>query len=340
VQKEAVAMKLRSMLIGVPVVLALAGAGWWYHIWSAAHPSTNDAYLGRHVVHMAAQVSGPIQSVLIHNNQAVEAGELLLTIDPAPFELAVRQAEARLQEAKESLAAADARVDAAQAQLASARANAAEAERHAKRIAALVAKGSASQDLGDSAEQDKLDALAALNSARSELVAAKATRGALGDDNAAIKAAEATLAKAELDLRHTRITAPANGTAGDFDLRPGSFVDAGSPLFALVESRDVWIDANFKETDLPRIRPGQPASISVDAVPERDFEGRVEGLSPASGAAFSLLPPENATGNWVKVTQRFAVRIRVLDPVPELRVGASAEVRVDTTENQAGDDTP
>jgi len=327
-------MKLRHVLIGVPVIAVLAAAGWWYHSYSSAHPSTKDAYLGRHVVHIAAQVSGPIQSVMVHDNQSVKAGDLLLTIDPAPFQLAVHRAAAQLQQAKDDLAAADARVNAAEAQLSSAKANAAEAERHQKRIAALVAKGSASQDMGDSAQQAKLDAQAALNSARSELVAAKAARGQLGDDNAAVKAAQAALAQAQLDLEHTHISAPADGSVGNFDLRPGSYVDAGNPLFALVESQDVWVDANFKETDLPRIRIGQPASISVDLLSGRDFKGKVEGLSPASGTAFSLLPPENATGNWVKVTQRFPVRIRVLDPVPELRVGASAEVTVDTTVDQ------
>ena len=324
-------MKLRHVLIGVPVIAAVAAGGWWYYQYSSGHPSTSDAYLGRHVVHIAAQVSGPIQSVLVHDNQAVKSGDLLLTIDPAPFQLAVDRAEAQLQQAKEDLAAANARVNAAQAQVASARANADEAERHAHRIETLVAKGSASKDLGDSAQQDRLDAQAALNSALAELVAAKAARGAVGDDNATIKAAKAALGQAQLDLKHTRIVAPADGIVGNFDMRPGSYLTAGNPLFALVESKDPWVDANFKETDLTRIRPGQPASISVDLLPGRSFKGRVEGLSPASGAAFSLLPPENATGNWVKVTQRFAVRIRVLDPLPELRVGASAEVRVDTS---------
>ena len=324
-------MKLRHVLIGIPVIAVAAAGGWWYYTYSSAHPSTSDAYLGRHVVHIASQVSGPIQSVQVDNNQAVKSGDLLLTIDPAPFELAVDRAQAQLQRAREDLAAADARVNAAQAQVASAQANAAEAERHANRIKALVAEGSASKDMGDSAQQDRLDAQAALNSAEADLAAASAARGILGDENAAIKAATAALSQAQLYLEHTRIIAPADGIVGNFDLRPGSYLTAGSPLFALVESADPWIDANFKETDLPRIRPGQPASISVDLLPGREFKGRVEGVSPASGTAFSLLPPENATGNWVKVTQRFEVRIRVLDPLPELRVGASAEVRVDTT---------
>ncbi|MBK1649934.1 HlyD family secretion protein [Rhabdochromatium marinum] len=324
-------MNRRQLLIGIPVVAVLAGGGWWYQGYSSAHPSTSDAYLGRHVVRIAAQVSGPIRSVLVHNNQQVKAGDLLLTIDPEPFALAVGKAEAQLQQTKDSLAEAEARVGAAKAQLSSAKANAEEAERHAKRIADLVAKGSASADMGDSAEQVKLDAEGALDRAKAELVAAQAARGALGAENAAVKAAQVALEQARLNLKHTRISAPADGVVGDFDLRPGGYISAGGDLFALVESRDVWVDANFKETDLPRIRPGQPASISVDLLPGREFKGEVEGLSPASGSAFSLLPAENATGNWVKVTQRFAVRIRVLNPVPALRVGASAEVRVDTT---------
>jgi membrane fusion protein (multidrug efflux system) len=276
-EKETAAVKLRHVLIGIPVIAAVAAGGWWYYQYSSVHPSTSDAYLGRHVVHIAAQVSGPIQSVLVHNNQAVKSGDLMLTIDPAPFELAVDRAEAQLQQAKEALAAADARVNAAQAQVASAKANADEAERHAHRIETLVAKGSASKDMGDTAQQDKLDAQAALNSAESDLVAAKAARGALGDDNASIKAAKAALGQAQLDLKHTRIVAPADGIVGDFDLRPGSYLSAGNPLFALVESRDPWVDANFKETDLTRIRPGQPASISVDLLPGRTSRAASKG---------------------------------------------------------------
>jgi membrane fusion protein (multidrug efflux system) len=324
-------MKLHQALVGILVVVVLAVVGWWYSGYSDTHPSTSDAYLGRHVVRVAAQVSGPVQAVRVSNNQAVKAGDLLLTIDPKPFDLAVQQAEARLAQAQQNLAADDARVDAAAAQLALANANADEATRHAQRIAALVAKGSASKDEGGSAEQARQDAQDALTGARAGLAAAKAARGALGDRNAAIEEARAALDQARLNLAYTRISAPADGVVGAFELRPGSYVEAGTPLFALVESHDVWVDANFKETALPRIHPGQPATVTVDLLPGRTFRGEVEGLSPASGAAFSLLPPENATGNWVKVTQRFAVRVRILDPVPELRVGASAEVSIDTT---------
>ncbi len=323
-------MQLRHIFVAGLLVTATGAGGWWYIHESTVYPATADAYVGRHVVRIAAQVSGPIVQVSVDNHQAVKAGDLLFAIDPAPFELAVRQAEARLQQVQESLAAADAQVDVAKAQLATATANAQEAARHAGRINALAAKGSASKDADDSAQQARLDAQDALASAKAALAAAIATRGAIGDDNAGIKGARAARAQARLDLEHTRITAPADGTIGELDLRPGSFVTAGDQLFALVEDAPVWVNANFKETDLPRIRPGQPATVSVDLLPGSTFRGVVEDLSPASGAAFSLFPPENATGNWVKVTQRFDVRVRILDPVPELRMGASAEVQVDT----------
>ena len=323
-------MNLRTAAI---VLLLLAGAAlgaWRYYIYAARYPSTADAYVGMHLVHIAAQVDGPIKRVLVRNNQAVKAGQTLLVIDPAPFELAVAQAEARLQQAKDSLAAADAQVDAASARVQAAEATWREADRHAGRIHDLVARGLSSKDEGDTAEQARLDAADGLAAARAELTAARSQRGAAGDDNAAVKAAAATLAQARLDLADTRITAPADGIIGAMDLRPGSYVSAGRDLFALVETGEVWVDANYKETDLARIRPGQPAEVTVDLVPGRTFNGEVQGLGPASGSAFSLLPPENATGNWVKVTQRFPVRVRILDPVPALRVGASAEVTVDT----------
>jgi membrane fusion protein (multidrug efflux system) len=323
-------MKLRNLAIVSVLALVAAGGGWWYYQYSMRHPNTSDAYLGMHVVHIAPQVSGRVKQVTVHNNQAVHAGDLLFVIDPDPFELAVHKAEARLQQQRDSLTAAQAKVNAAEAQVQAAQANFVEAQRHTARVRALVAKGSYSKDQGDAAEQALLDARNALQAAQAELNAAQAERGAAGDANAAIKAAVAALGQARLDLQHTRVKAPADGMLGNLELRPGSFVNAGVQLFALIETGQVWVDANFKETDLPRIRPGQPADIQIDLLPGKTFHGRVESLSPASGAAFSLLPPENATGNWVKVTQRFPVRVRILDPTEGLRVGASSEVTIDT----------
>jgi membrane fusion protein, multidrug efflux system len=204
-------------------------------------------------------------------------------------------------------------------------------QRHSDRILDLAAQGTASKDERDAAEKALKDARDSYAAAQARVDVDKAERGAAGDANATVKVASAALDQARLDLAHTRIYAPANGTLGELDLRPGSMVTAGQPLLALVETDDVWVDANFKETELPRIRPGQPAKVTVDLHPGTTFSGRVESLGPASSAAFSLLPPENATGNWVKVTQRFPVRVHLIDPLPDLRLGASSEVTIDTT---------
>lgn len=312
--------------------VAVAVGGWFYYRYEQAHPSTSDAYVQMHVVRIVAQVSGPVQDLQVRSHQRVKAGELLFTIDPAPFQLAVTQAQAQLQLAQNQLQAADAKVSAAQAQIAAAQANLDEAKKHAERIRALRKQGTVPQDQADAAERALRDSQAALKAAKAEYAAALASRGDEGQLNAAVQAARARLGLAQLDLEHTRVSAPADGVLGEVDLRPGDYVVAGQALFPLVETGHVWVQANFKETDLPRIRPGQPASISVDMVPGRSFRGRVESISPASGTAFSLLPPENATGNWVKVTQRFPVRVQVLDPEPALRIGASVEVTIDTSQ--------
>jgi membrane fusion protein (multidrug efflux system) len=322
-------MNLRTTVIVLLLAAASVGA-WRYYDYAARHPSTADAYVGMHLVRIAPQVSGPVLELPVRNHQSVAAGQLLLLIDPAPFKLAVQQAEARLQQAQDALGAAEAQVAAAKARVEAAQATWREAERHAERIQDLVSKGSASKDSGDAAERARLDARDTLTAVKAELAAAEARRGAAGDGNATVKAATAALAQARLDLSHTRISAPAAGFLGELDLRPGSYVAAGRDLFALVETGEVWLDANFKETDLTRIRSGQAAEVTVDLLPGQTFKGQVQSLSPASGNAFSLLPPENATGNWVKVTQRFPVRVRILDPAPGLRLGASGEVTIDT----------
>ena len=153
---------------------------------------------------------------------------------------------------------------------------------------------------------------------------------AVATAEAAYAAARADLAQAQLDLAHTHVTAPVSGTVASLSLRPGTVVQASNPLFAVIASDQYWVDANFKETDLEHIRPGDTAEIRVDSYPDHVFRGRVDSLSGGAGTAFSLLPAQNATGNWVKVTQRVPVKVIVLDPDPEhpLRIGTSAEVTV------------
>ena len=330
-------MNLRRLMILLVMGAAGIGAGWCYYDYSRQHPSTADAYLGMHVVRVAPRVSGPIETLAVHSHQQVHKGDLLFTIDPTTFELALQQAQARLQQARDTLVAENAQIAAAQAEADAARANLQQAQRHTARIRDLAAKGTASKDDRDAAIQALMDARDSAAAAQAQVLADKARRGAAGAANATIKAAQAARDQARLDLKYTHVYAPANGTLGELDLRPGSYVTAGQPLLALVETDDVWVDANFKETELPRIRPGQPASVSVDLLPGVTFRGRVASLGPASGAAFSLLPPENATGNWVKVTQRFPVRVHLMDPRPDLRLGASSEVTIDTSGGAAQD---
>jgi len=196
----------------------------------------------------------------------------------------------------------------ATANLAQAKAELSTQQKNTSRILTLVSEGQMTKAEGDDA-QGKLDTL-----------------------TAAAKAAQDKLEEAQLNLGYTTVSAPANGYLDKFVLRQGQVIQAGNPLFALVENDQWWVDANFKETDLQRVRANQTVKIALDMYPDITFQGRVTAISAGSGATFSIFPPENATGNWVKVTQRFPVRIDITHPDPKypLRVGASCSVTVDT----------
>lgn len=328
-------MKRRTWKWGIGgVVVILVGMGlllYWRH--QTLYPSTSDAYVHAHVVRIAPQVTGQVKALRVHDNQMVRAGELLLEIDSAPFQIALNRAEANLDATRQEVSAAEAAVAAAKAQVDQRQAELQQAQEEENRVLPLVKKHLLPPSEGDRVRDTLKAAKAQLDAARSELDLARRKLGRTGPDNAQLRAAQASVAQARLDLRHTRITAPADGTIADLDIRPGAVAQANTPLFALVESHDWWVDANYEETALDRIKPGQSATIQVDMYPNRTFHGVVESLSPASGVAFSLLPPENATGNWVKVTQRFPVRVAIHEPDPlgpPLRVGASAEVTIDT----------
>lgn len=258
-----------------------------YSLYYTYYPSTDDAYLQANVVNVSTQVSGPVDYIYVKDHQFVSAHQLLFTLDPAPYETALRQAQANVAEA--------------QAQMDTQAKNTA-------RILPLVKNGQLPKSAGDDAQ------------------------GQLDQFTAALSVAEAQLSSAQLNLLYTQIYASSDGFITNFVLRKGQFVQVGSPQFALIENSQFWVNANFKETDLLRIKPGQSASIYVDTYPGIKFKGIVEGISRGSGAAFSLLPPENATGNWVKVTQRFPVRVNFVNPNPKypLRMGASCEVTVNT----------
>jgi len=222
-------------------------------------------------------------------------------------------------------------ITAAEAVLAQRRAEAENARSTWQRNLALVKSGFISSQAAETSRTQVATAEAAVKAAQADLERARSALGRSGDENAAVQAAAAAVKQAQLDLDRTEVRSPANGIIASFTLRPGNSVQPGAPLFVVIANDEYWVDANFKETQLKEIHPGQKATVASDVYPDHAFHGTVVSLSGGSGAAFSLLPPQNATGNWVKVTQRVPVRVRIDDPDPQhpLRIGTTATVRVE-----------
>jgi membrane fusion protein (multidrug efflux system) len=254
----------------------------------------------------------------------------LFDIDERPYRLALDKAQAQLQLAVQSVSQQNAAVAAAQAQVVQRQAELNNAQQNYDRFHRLAVQGFYSEQGGEAARTQAATAAAALKTAQANLEQARSALGQAGNENANIQAAAAAVEQARLDLQHTHVTAPVDGLITNLSLRPGDIVLTGAPLFVLIGTQTFWVDANFKETELKPIRTGEQASIEVDMYPNHVFHGVVDSVSGGSGTAFSLLPPQNATGNWVKVTQRVPVRVRILDPDPRwpLRVGTTATVRI------------
>lgn len=329
-------LRKTALMLSVPLLLALGAGGWW--VSGGASESTENANLHQPRLSVAPTVGGRVVAVHVHELQHVSAGDPLFQIDPEPYELAVSQAEAAVSAARLEVArlkAAYAQVE-AQAALATddARFQAEELARQEKLSGKGVASGSTVDEFRHASRQAKERADVAR-------LTADAARAALGgdidtatDDHPTVRAALAALEKARYDLSLTTVTAPADGVIYQAtSFRQGVMLSAGQPAFALVETGEAWVDANFKETQLADLAPGQPAEIIFDAAPGQRFVGHVEAIGAGTGAEFSLLPAQNATGNWVKVTQRVPVRIRLDDrtATATLASGLSAEVTVDTS---------
>ncbi|HLQ24738.1 MAG TPA: HlyD family secretion protein [Acidiferrobacterales bacterium] len=320
-------------IISLVLALAVIGGGYLYWRHGVYYPSTDDAYVRAHVVQVATQVTGPIAQVQVRDQQYVRQEDSLFELDTRSFALAVAQARARLALANQAMGANEASVRAAEAELANQQVMLRNAEDNAERVNGLRAQGFVSAQAYDNAEAAVKAARAQVAIAEAKLNQARMNLGSAGNQNERVREAAAALEQARLDLQHTRIAATCNGRIAELSLRPGDMVRAGTPLFSLVCDQEYWVDANFKETELGRIITGQPADITIDMYRGRHFRGRVENIGSASGTAFSLLPPQNATGNWVKVTQRVPVRVAILnaDANFPLRVGTSAVVTIDTT---------
>jgi membrane fusion protein (multidrug efflux system) len=324
--------KKRNVLAVVGVAFGLSIGIYGYFLYQKYWPYTDDAYIAAHVVDVAAQVSGPVAHIYVHNNEFVEANHPLFDIDPRPFQAQVAQAKANLKLAIQQMQTDEAGVAVAQANVDNAKAQLVVNQKNYDRTSILVLKGQASVASGDDALGALQSSQAALVAAQKQLVQAQSTLGDVGNRNAQIQQARAALNEALVNLGYTHVYAPADAFVTNFEVRVGTTVPADQILFQLVESHKWWVDANYKETQMSRIKPNQPVDITVDMYPGVKFHGYVDSISRGSGTAFSLLPPENATGNWVKVTQRFPVKVIVVDPDPKhpLRVGSSSEVTVST----------
>ena len=308
-------------LIALLVVLGLAaasGAGmWWLH--AQTYETTDDAFITGHVATVSAQVPGRVGAVLVDDNQKVNAGDVLVKLDQETFAVKVNQAKADLKESEQKLEetrsghlAALATVEQIKADATSAQAQMANAVTDLSRYNHLIVSGAVSQQARDNADTLSRTTAAGLQSARKHVAAAEA-QAALAATQ--IQTAEAGVAKyraaleqAQLDLSYTEIKARVSGRVTKKSVEPGDYVQVGQAILNLV-SDNIWIVANFKETQLKGMRPGQPVTLTVDAYPEHEFKGHVDSLQAGTGAAFSLLPPQNASGNYVKVVQRVPVKI-------------------------------
>jgi membrane fusion protein (multidrug efflux system) len=319
-------------------LLLAVGLGYIYVLHQESYPSTDDAYVQSNIVNIAPQITGHILSVAVKENETVKAGALLFVIDPTPFSIAVDHAQSQLDDTITQMHALESAVQSAKAQARAKQAALILANKDYRRMQELYAEKTVSSTQMDQSTSTNNQAIAEYQASEALWQQAQKQLGERGNRNAQIQMAKANLAQAQLDLSHTLVTAPADGVVSNLTLRPGDEVIAAQNVFSIIETHQFWLEANFKETQLSRIHPGQTATIRLDMYPDEKITGKVESIGYGSGDTFALLPAENATGNWVKVTQRFPVRISIDSTNPDilnsLRVGASCTVTIDTTDHQ------
>lgn len=325
---------LRQLLFLV-VPMALLVIGLYYFFLGGRYISTDNAYVKADLVNVSAEVRGKITAVLVRENQPVKAGELLLEIDSQPYQVALHDAEARLEQARLEIVSLQAAFVQKQSELAAAGDDRVFAEKELHRIKNLFERGSISQSALDRAQHDLDVARNTVHQLQGESDMALAEMGgSVGqpiDQHPAVMVAQAALEQARLDLQRCWLVAPINGVATKVP-QVGQYVTSGWPAISVVSNENVWIEANFKEDQLAGIYPGAPVEVKIDAYPDLKWRARIQSLGQATGAEFALLPPQNATGNWVKVVQRVPVRLTIerRHGEPELRAGLSAHVVVDT----------
>lgn len=320
--------------LAVLFVFALVGAVWgilhWRH--RQVFVTTENAYVRGHVYSVSSKIPGTLLAVGVEDNQEVEAGQEVASIDPRDYDAAVAKAEAGLAEAQSALATDEARIAQARAQLEASGSQLELAKIEKGRISALFARQSLPKQKYDQAVTAEAVAEAQQAAARKTV---SATRAGLEVGRRKVATAQATLDQARLQRSYCTVVAPAGGVVSKKSAEAGAVVAPGQPLFAVVPLGldDIWVEANFKETQIRNVRPGQSVRLWADVDKGKTYRGSVDSVAAGTGAAFSLLPPENATGNWVKVVQRVPVRIRLekgADAEHRLRLGLTVTVEIDT----------
>ena len=321
--------------------LAALLVGGYLYFAGGRYVSTDNAYVKADKIAVSADIDGRVVEVLVEADQEVARGTLLFRIDPQPFKIAFERAEAQLAAAIQDARSVRALYDQKTARLKLAEGDLTFHQQHFERQESLTKTGVVSRSGMDLAERGLRNARDQILIAEQEIAEVRARLG--GDREQPIdglptvREARAARDRAALDLARTEVKAPVAGIVTNFDLQPGEYVNAGHVVFSLVGTENVWVQANFKETDLTNVKAGQRATIRVDMYPGKPLTALVTSISPATGSEFALLPPQNATGNWVKVVQRLPVRLRIdAADAPTLRAGMSVVVRIDTEHRRSG----
>lgn len=326
---------LKPLMFGVPLLIAAVVGFMW--LTAGRYVSTDNAYVQQDMVSISPDVSGRIVTVNVRENQRVKAGDVLFAIDPEPYRIALAQADAQLAQARVQISTNATDIGGAAADIESAQADIQLSQATYERQDALMRRGFTTRAALDAARHEVQAARARLANANADAARARQQLGSgtgASGSPAAIQAATATRAKAALDLARTVVRAPSDGIVSQTGrLQVGNITPSGVPALSLVVSDNAWVEANYKETDLDHMAVGQPVVIELDAYPDMEVRGRVASIGAGTGSEFSVLPAQNASGNWVKVTQRIPVRIAIEGrPSRPMIAGLSADVTIDTGE--------
>ena len=323
------------ILILLPIILFLLGL--YFYFFSDKYVSTDDAYLKSGKISISAEVQGKIKDIYVNDNEHVIKGQILFIIDDLPYKIALENSLANLDKAKDYINSMKAIYQQNIAGLDKINESITYFDKEYNRQLKLKKRGATS---GKEVNNAKHNLDSAINQKKIIEKEIQETKAKL-DDNPDLEVTEYSyynealteVSKAQLNLKHTEIKAPFDGIIANFTLLPGKYINVGAPLFSIVNNRNLWIEANYKETDLQNIRLHQDATIEVDAYPDKKFNAKVVSITPASGSEFLLLPSENSSGNWVKVVQRVKVILKFKDNIPtnlNLLSGMSVYVKIDT----------